>query len=91
MERLNLEKEVTGMYLSGHPLGEYADLIPKLGTAKISHVALEEYEDVYKRQLVECVRPQLYIHTPEKQTRIVLATLGNDAGLIGAAFLSRAQ
>ena len=45
MERLNLEKEVTGMYLSGHPLGEYADLIPKLGTAKISHVALEEYDN----------------------------------------------
>lgn len=43
------------------------------------------------RPLVECVRPQLYIRTPEKQTRIVLATLGNDAGLIGAAFLSRAQ
>lgn len=45
MERLNLEKEVTGMYLSGHPLGEYADLIPRLGTAKISHVALEEYDN----------------------------------------------
>ena len=45
MERLNLEKEVTGMYLSGHPLGEYADLIPKLGTAKISHAALEEYDN----------------------------------------------
>ena len=43
------------------------------------------------RPLVECVRPQLYIRTPEKQTRIALATLGNDAGLIGAAFLSRAQ
>ena len=43
------------------------------------------------RPLVECVRPQLYIRTPEKQTRIVLATLGNDAGLMGAAFLSRAQ
>ena len=43
------------------------------------------------RPLVECVRPQLYIRPPEKQTRIALATLGNDAGLIGAAFLSRAQ
>lgn len=43
------------------------------------------------RPLVECVRPQLYIRTPEKQTRIALATLGNDAGLIGAAFLSRAR
>ena len=43
------------------------------------------------RPLVERVRPQLYIRTPEKQTRIALATLGNDAGLIGAAFLSRAQ
>ncbi|MCI9405999.1 MAG: DNA polymerase III subunit alpha [Oscillospiraceae bacterium] len=45
MERLNLEKEVTGMYLSGHPLGEYAPLIPRLGTAKIAHVALEEYDN----------------------------------------------
>ena len=43
------------------------------------------------RPLVECVRPQLYIRTPEKQTRIVLATLGNDAGLIGAAVLNRAR
>ena len=43
------------------------------------------------RPLVDCVRPQLYIRTPEKQTRIVLATLGNDAGLIGAAFLNRAR
>lgn len=43
------------------------------------------------RPLVECVRPQLYVRTPENQTRIVLATLGNDAGLIGAAFLHRAR
>ncbi len=41
--------------------------------------------------LVECVRPQLYVRVPEKQTRIVLATLGNDAGLIGAAFLHQAR
>jgi len=44
-EKLSQEKEVTGMYLSGHPLGEYADLIPRLGTAKIAHVALEEYDN----------------------------------------------
>jgi predicted NBD/HSP70 family sugar kinase len=37
------------------------------------------------------VRPQLYVRDPQKQTRIVLATLGNDAGLIGAAFLHRAR
>lgn len=43
------------------------------------------------RPLVECVRPQLYVRTPEKQTQIVLATLGNDAGLIGAAYLHRAR
>lgn len=43
------------------------------------------------RPLVECVRPQLYVRTPKNQTRIVLATLGNDAGLIGAAFLHRAR
>ncbi len=53
MERLNLEKEVTGMYLSGHPLKEYAEMIPLLGTAKISHVALEEYDN--KRVDILCI------------------------------------
>ncbi len=43
------------------------------------------------RPLIACVRPQMYVRDPAKQTRIVLATLGNDAGLIGAAFLDRAR
>lgn len=43
------------------------------------------------RPLTQVVRPQLYSKNPANQTRIVLATLGNDAGLIGAAFLGRAN
>ncbi|MDD3192923.1 MAG: ROK family protein [Oscillospiraceae bacterium] len=43
------------------------------------------------RPLVACIRPQLYVRDPEKQARVVLATLGNDAGLIGAAFLGSAR
>ena len=41
------------------------------------------------KPLIKEILPQLYVRDPQKQTRIVLATLGNDAGLIGAAFLSR--
>ena len=46
MERLNLEKG-SHRHVSVRPSAgeEYADLIPRLGTAKISHVALEEYDN----------------------------------------------
>ncbi len=43
------------------------------------------------RPLIECVKPQLYLRNPKEQSRIVLAKLGNDAGLIGAAYLSHAK
>lgn len=38
--------------------------------------------------LREKVYPQTYARKPENRTRIVAATLGNDAGVIGAAMLS---
>ena len=43
------------------------------------------------KPLVAEILPQLYVRDPAKQTRIVLATLGNDAGLIGAAFLGKQE
>ncbi|MBQ1237685.1 MAG: ROK family protein [Oscillospiraceae bacterium] len=49
-----------------------------------------EGENLLKPLVAEML-PQLYVRDPAKQTRIVLATLGNDAGLIGAAFLGKQE
>lgn len=37
--------------------------------------------------LIQVVKPQLYQKDEDKQTKLVLATLGNSAGIIGAAML----
>lgn len=37
-ERLAMEKEVTGMYLSGHPVAEYAQLLGKVGAVSLSEL-----------------------------------------------------
>lgn len=38
-ERLQLEKEATGLYLSGHPMAQYAALSEKLHATRISDIA----------------------------------------------------
>ncbi len=44
-ERLQLEKETTGMYMSGHPMTEYATLSKKLGSAKTSSLMASDLND----------------------------------------------
>ena len=38
-ELLSMEKEITGMYLSGHPMAAYAQAAAKLNAAKIGEIA----------------------------------------------------
>lgn len=40
-ELLTLERETTGMFLSGHPLDDYSSLLKKLNTVKISSLSEE--------------------------------------------------
>lgn len=42
-ERLRLEREVTGLYLSGHPMQEYRDSVRRVGAAQLGAIA-EDYE-----------------------------------------------
>lgn len=37
-EKLIMEKEVTGMYLSGHPMSEYLPVYDKIGARKIGDI-----------------------------------------------------
>lgn len=50
MEKLNMEKEIAGMYLSGHPMAEYHEMAEKLGAAHIGAIVQSaggegEYQD----------------------------------------------
>lgn len=47
-ELLAMEKETTGLYISAHPMKEYAELIEKLKCDKISDIiSADEYDDKY--------------------------------------------
>jgi DNA polymerase-3 subunit alpha len=37
-ERMSMEREVTGLYLCGHPMDEYRDMVKKAGAASISDI-----------------------------------------------------
>lgn len=43
--RLQMEKEVSGLYLSGHPLDEYRDIIDKIATCRIVDLTGENGKD----------------------------------------------
>ena len=43
--------------------------------------------DTLIKPLTEKVMPQTYARKPENRTKIIVAKLGNDAGIIGAALL----
>lgn len=49
VEKLRMEKESTGLYLSGHPMMEYADAAKKVQAARISDLleAAQEYSSRY--------------------------------------------
>ncbi len=44
-ELLALEKEATGLYLSGHPMEAYSELADALGTVRSTDLASHKYED----------------------------------------------
>ena len=46
-EKLIMEKEVTGMYLSGHPMSEYLPVYDKIGARKIGDIL----EDIKSKQV----------------------------------------
>ena len=43
--KLAMEKEVTGLYVSGHPLAQYRELAKQLGTVELEELLPEESED----------------------------------------------
>ncbi len=48
-ELLNMEKETTGLYLSGHPMNEYNDILEKIGASKVLDIKRMNNEEGEKR------------------------------------------
>ncbi len=48
-ELLNMEKETTGLYLSGHPMNEYNDILEKIGASKVLDIKRMNTEEGDKR------------------------------------------
>ncbi len=48
-ELLNMEKETTGLYLSGHPMNEYSGVIEKIGASKVLDIKKMSTEESDKR------------------------------------------
>ena len=43
------------------------------------------------KPMIELVKKEVYTRMLDKNTEITVASLGNDAGIIGAAFLGKQQ
>ena len=50
-ELLRMEKEVSGLYLSGHPLDQYREQIRKIATANVSQLSGEDAEQMDGQQV----------------------------------------
>ncbi len=50
-ELLRMEKEISGLYLSGHPLDQYRDQIERYATSTVSQLTGEEAEQMDGRQV----------------------------------------
>lgn len=48
-ELLNMEKETTGLYLSGHPMNEYNGIIEKIGASKVLEIKQMTLEESDKK------------------------------------------
>lgn len=75
-ELLKMEKEMTGLYLSGHPMDKYSELCSRLGyasTIDLIDAGQEEMSDYKDRSQVKVCG--IVTHTTLKQTRNNNATM----------------
>ncbi len=53
-EILNMEKETTGLYLSGHPMNEYSAIIDKIGASKVLEIKRMNSDEVGEKRVRLC-------------------------------------
>lgn len=86
-EKLSWEKELLGLYISGHPLNEYKDKIEKFGTliSKIKSPEIKADSVV----TVACVVDNIKIVATKNNTRMAFLTLSDFTDNIEAVVFSK--
>ncbi len=87
--RLSMEKEATGLYLSGHPLEEYKGYAISQRAAKISDILSEKYDDGEKVRLVVTLN-SIKVRTTKNDTMMANITAEDMTGTISITAFSRA-
>lgn len=78
---LQQEKEVSGLYLSGHPLEKYRDIIENVGSTTIAEIVSEEnqHRDNHRVTLA-CTIVKLKYHTTKSNDVMAFATVEDMTG-----------
>ncbi len=80
MERLAMEKEITGLYLSGHPMSEYAAMAGRIGAARIGDIlqSIHDGDNRYHdgdRVLLLCIISSVKTKITKSNATMAFATL----------------
>ena len=82
-ELLRMEKEISGLYLSGHPLDQYRDKIGRFATATISSLSGEEAEQMDNRQVtLVCAVVRIKYLTTRSDSMMAFVTVEDLTGTI---------
>lgn len=83
-ELLAMEKEVTGLYISGHPMAQYADIVKELKCVSLSDIASAGKEDSRygDNDLVKiaCVITEIRLKTTKSNQTMAFATIEDLTG-----------
>ncbi|MGI5888897.1 MAG: DNA polymerase III subunit alpha [Oscillospiraceae bacterium] len=83
-DKLRLEKETTGLYLSGHPLEDYAEAAGKISTCTVADMRSQEYAVSHDNENVVllCSITSVNIKVTKKNTMIAYVTVEDLTGSI---------
>lgn len=80
-ELLRMEKEVTGLYLSGHPMSNYEKYVRYIKSAKINNIQNEEYNDGDRLTLVALIS-SVKVKTTKNNSQLANVVLEDMTGTI---------
>ena len=84
-ERMSMERETTGLYLSGHPMDDYREQLKGTGVVPIGRIlqSLEEHDDVYQDEQVVSIAGIVQtakMKTTRNQSLMAYVTLEDNTG-----------
>ncbi len=82
-ELLKMEREVTGLYLSAHPLKNYEKYIKCIGSTKISELSQEKFSDG-DRVTIVALLSSLKVRTTKSNSQLLNAVLEDISGTVNA-------